>query len=117
MSLLICKHCSRKDIKLWRESGYLVSGNCDVRCKDCLLLYYNRYGIDSEDITYGARLCHHISYMRPDGTIPSLTFGTNQRTDQIGAYVPAVESSPGCFWGYTSVPEEQVRHWKSLPNN
>jgi hypothetical protein len=36
--------------------------------------------------------------------------------DQIGWLVPAVPDEEGVgYWGYTSVPQEGVRWWKSLP--
>lgn len=37
------------------------------------------------------------------------------RTDQIGSLVPAVPCDEGeTFWGYSSVPQEDVDWWKSL---
>lgn len=37
--------------------------------------------------------------------------------DQIGWMVPAVpvKGEPGAFWGYTSVPDEDVNWWLDLP--
>ncbi len=35
--------------------------------------------------------------------------------DQIGWLVPAVPAPGDTFWGYTSVPDEDVRWWKALP--
>ena len=39
-----------------------------------------------------------------------------RRTYQIGSLIPAVPTFEGdAFWGYTAVPEEGVRWWRTLP--
>jgi hypothetical protein len=35
--------------------------------------------------------------------------------DSIGWYVPAIPDEDGSFWGYTSVPQDRVDWWRSLP--
>lgn len=31
-------------------------------------------------------------------------------------YVPLVKDADGSVWGYTSAPDEAVKHWEALPD-
>lgn len=93
-----CADCGAHGVKLWRESEQFAT-LVRLRCCDCT----GRFQDESvADIDESGRV---------------RTMGYTARTDQIGSSLPAVPSPDGrTFWGYTSVPDEAVRWWKSLPN-
>ena len=93
----VCGACGARGVKLWREANtFLVHQT--LRCAAC--------AAPSGDVG-------------EDGKIKS-KYG---RTDQIGGRLPAVPDPlpgpdlglQGTFWGYTSVPEDGVAWWRSLP--
>lgn len=89
-----CEDCGVKNVKLWRE---YQSFNVHLRCYKCAAKYQDK---EIPDIT-------------KEGKVKSEIGGL---TDQIGWCIPAIPSPDG-FWGYTSVPQEDVEWWKNLPND
>lgn len=95
-STYMCGGCGAENVKLWRDYNTFLD-NQTLRCAMCSC---KEEGKDSSQVT-------------PEGMIPS-EFGGNP-TDQIGSRIPAVPTEANdTFWGYTSVPEDGVRWWKSL---
>lgn len=87
-----CTGCGVEGRKLWRQYStlhiHLLCAEC--ACKD-----------QGKENTVGA-----------DGRRET----DMGRTDQIGNLVPAVPwKEQDLFWGYTSVPQEDVDWWRALP--
>lgn len=90
-----CSKCRAHDVKLWRQ--YQTFADCiELMCAACALKDQGKEGpVDR----FGRRTTEY-----GDGT------------DQIGWLVPAIPDEGGdTFCGYTSVPEDGVRWWVSLP--
>ena len=89
-----CSECQRGGIKLWRlPNGAKDRKGRELLCAPCL-----------------APAIRHGTTIDCDGKMPS-PWG---RTDQVCDWIPAVPSSD-TFWGYTSVPREDVEWWRHLP--
>lgn len=89
-----CAKCGATGCKLWRE---YQTFDPRLLCVDCA-------GLDQDK---------DVSQMDEFGTRPC-TYNPERRTDQIGWYVPAVETEGG-YWGYTSVPDDALARWRALP--
>ena len=85
-----CSQCKKSGIKLWRKSHTFA--NCiELVCAKCAV----------PDIE-----------VDEDGRAERDDFG---KTDQIGGWlVPAVPVGD-TYWGYTSVPSQDVEWWRKLP--
>lgn len=82
-----CEVCGAEGVKLWRDYG---SFKPRQRCAPCL-------GFEAD--AKGKRK------------------GLFGETDQFFDWVPAVPTKEGnAYWGYTSVPDEGVAWWRSLPS-
>jgi len=89
-----CGKCKREQCKLWRDYQTFLE-NQSLICAKCI-------GEPAETIDDDGRVISKI---------------TGGRTDQIGWLVPAVPTPDyKTFWGYTSVPEKDVKWWRSLQN-
>jgi DNA-directed RNA polymerase subunit RPC12/RpoP len=89
----VCSKCGVTGIKLWRDYQTFPVELVCFKCSG-----------DDREITQ-------------DGYVKSIYCG--MLTDQIvGSRVPAVrvKGTNDAYWGYTSVPEEDVNEWKALPN-
>ena len=85
-----CSKCNAKGVKLWRQYQTFTD-HLELLCAKCAAP-----GVEVDD----------------DGRCESEHGG---RTDQIGSWlVPAVPTGD-TFWGYTSVPSQDVEWWRGLP--
>jgi hypothetical protein len=85
-----CMRCPATGVKLWRDSSMFLS-HIDLYCRDCAEK-------DQEE------------------TIDKLGSSDLNDSDQLGNLVPAVPTVDGStFWAYTSVPQDGVAWWYSLP--
>lgn len=90
----VCSNCGKKHIKLWRIYQSLCP---DLLCAECAAINQKK----------------DISTMDKNG-VCSEELG---KTDTIGWYIPAVPDEEGLgYWGYTSVPDNGIKWWQSLPN-
>lgn len=90
-----CWTCKKRGIKLWRFAQTSDFGLCCATCAG------------------------QIHEMTPDGKVPS-SIAPGHKTDQLDkSRVPAVPKTDlecEAYWGYSSVPKEDVIWWKNLPN-
>lgn len=85
-----CSKCKVKGVKLWRQYQTVADAQ-ELVCAKC-----------------GAPGVH----VDEDGRADTPGFG---KTDQIGSWlVPAVPVGD-TYWGYTSVPSQDVEWWRKLP--
>jgi len=90
-----CSECGAYPCKLWRQYQRLAE-SVELMCMDCAARDQGKILIE----------------VKEDGT----RLSNGQRIDQIGSLVPAVPTEDGStYWGYTSVPDDGVAWWKSLP--
>jgi len=95
----VCAECGASGCKLWRPYN---SFDIHLLCAVCA-------GKDQKKGT---------STIDERGTILS-ELGHNQRSDQIGWYIPAVpteDEGMEAYWGYTSVPNAGCDWWAALPS-
>ena len=91
-----CSNCGKHGIKLWRQYQTFAC-NIDLLCCD-----------------YDARNQKKKCKFSEDGK--HFDKEVEMSIDQIGWLVPAVSTEENdTFWGYTSVPQDGVNWWKSLP--
>lgn len=94
--------CGAGGCKLWREYGVT---RLYLACAPCA----GKEG--SRDISTidkdGMRETPEYSWAKPGD--PSY------RSDQIGWYVPAIQTEEGDYWGATSSPVEAYETWRKLP--
>lgn len=86
-----CGKCGAQNVRLWRRYQVFLEDQ-DLFCVECA----------EEDQGRMSNL---------------LTDGQRGEGDQIGWLIPAVPTADGTdsFWGYSSVPQEGVEWWYSLP--
>lgn len=84
-----CSKCKKEGLKLWRDYQ-TCADYCELECAACL----------APDVKVG-----------DDGMHEEKDFG---RTDQLGGKVPAIPVD-STYWGYTSVPSQDVEWWVALP--
>lgn len=91
-----CHKCKRSGIKLWRQYNSWI---IELTCYQC---------------------SGETRAIDKDGGVQMDGFPPEVRTYQIcGSLVPAVPvrgDDSGTYWGYTSIPEEDAKIWKRLPN-
>lgn len=86
-----CSKCKVKGVKLWRQYQTFAD-NIELECAVCAAP-----GVEVDD----------------KGTCESKIIGG--RTDQIGSWmVPAIPVGD-TYWGYSSVPSQDVEWWVALP--
>lgn len=86
----VCSKCNQADVKLWRQYQ-TVKEQIELVCASC-----GRPDIKVDD----------------EGRCENKTIG---KTDQIGDWlVPAVPVGD-TYWGYTSVPSQDLEWWRALP--
>lgn len=95
-----CCECHAKGCKLWREYG--VYSRIILRC--CVCAAKNQKRDISTIDAQGMRETPEYEWHRP-----------GDRSDQIGWYVPAVQTGDGDFWGATSTPMDAYTYWQNLP--
>lgn len=93
-----CWGCGVRGVRLFREYQTFLN-HSSLACVDCALKQY-RDGHKGEE--------YEPNKYNEDKTLNS--------THEIGWLVAAVPTEDGrSYWGYTSVPEEGVKWWMSLP--
>ena len=87
-----CSKCGIESVRLWRQYQTFLD-YVELMCVDCAEKDQNRpSGFDKN----GNKILG--------------------QTDQIGWLVPAVPTiEDDTFWGYSSVPQDRVKWWYSLP--
>lgn len=91
-----CTRCGVTDCKLWRQYQAFLN-HIELMCVDCAAKDQDMKLVD----------------LGPNG-LHTDKFG--RRTDQIGWMIPACPTVEfDTFWGYTSVPEDRIAWWQSLP--
>lgn len=90
----VCAGCGASQCKLWR---LYQSTFHHLLCAPCAA---TDQGKDISDLDKnGTRMGQH-----------------GRRTDTIGWYVPAVPAHGGGYWGYSSVPDENIECWQKFPS-
>jgi hypothetical protein len=86
-----CSKCKKKNVKLWRDYQTFAS-HVELECAACLApdVKVDDEGMWQEPGEHG------------------------MRTDQLKGKVPAIPVD-STYWGYTSVPSQDVEWWKQLP--
>ena len=101
----VCAGCKARGLKLWRDYNTMASA-CELKCAACVTPAQAAY----EAKTYTEQNCDYLGTLDADGVFMF------RGGDQLGGLVPAVPTPEGdTFWGYTSVPDEDVRWWYTLP--
>lgn len=94
-----CGGCGATGCKLWREYSTFSPA---LACAPCAAKSGDR----------------DISTIDADGRrlTPEYDWESQERSDQIGWYVPAIPDMEGVgYWGYTSVPQPGIDWWRKLP--
>ncbi len=112
-----CGQCGALGVKLWREYQTILSHQ-SLLCAKCACAEQTKpaksYSIRAVD---GGGVCVTTIYdavLEPK--LHKIFGGSDDGGDQIGWRIPAVPTTDGrTYWGYSSVPEDGVRWWKSLP--
>jgi hypothetical protein len=93
-----CSRCKTKGCKLWRQYNTMASV-LKLMCGHCALKDQKKEGpIDDQ----GFRISE---------------VGGGIKCDQIGWLVPAIPcENEDTYWGYSSVPQDGVSWWRSLPS-
>lgn len=101
----VCSGCESRSVKLWRDYN-TFSSNCELKCAECATPAQVEY----ETTHYTEQNRSFLGALDPDGLFMF------RSGDQLGGLVPAIPTSDGeTFWGYTSVPTEDVLWWYGLP--
>ncbi len=95
----VCTGCGACNCRLWRQYQTVLDG-IELKCIDCALEEYQE--------------------KHPGDELPQVRESLQQvghdLTDQVGGLIPAVPTKENdTFWGYTSVPQDRVEWWYSLP--
>ncbi len=93
----------------------LTAQSCDYRCSKCkaegLKLWRGVHGAtDKDGNVLLCAACLAPGVVVDDQGRYESKYG---KTDQVNGWLPAVPIDD-TFWGYTSVPEEEVAWWKAL---
>lgn len=100
-----CSSCGATGIKLWRDYNTCASA-VDLKCAECATPDQVAY----EAKNYNNTNREALGALDDDGAF------TFRNGDQLGGLVPAVPTAEGnTFWGYSSVPDEEVEWWHALP--
>lgn len=101
----VCSGCKRAGVKLWRDYNTFLD-HCELKCVECATPAQVTY--EAKNYTDKNRDC--LGALDPDGLFMF------RSGDQLAGLVPAVPTPDGdTFWGYTSVPNEDVLWWYALP--
>jgi hypothetical protein len=95
-----CDKCKAKGVKLWRQS-HTFADHIDLLCATCLA--------PDEKVDDNGKW-QEPPYKDKDGK----QILEGYRTDQVKGRVPAVPVGD-TYWGYTSVPSQDVEWWVGLP--
>lgn len=100
-----CSGCQRSGLKLWRDYNTFLD-HCELKCVECVTPAQVEY----EAKNYTEKNRDFLGALDPDGLFMF------RSGDQLGGLVPAVPTPDGdTFWGYSSVPDEDVLWWYALP--
>jgi hypothetical protein len=101
-----CSGCGATGIKLWRD--YNTCANAiELKCAECAT---------PNQVTYEAKTYTTENNREFLGAFDADGVFTFRSGDQLGGLVPAVPTVEGdTFWGYSSVPDDQVEWWLALP--
>jgi hypothetical protein len=101
----VCSSCKCSGVKLWRDYNTFLS-HCELKCVECA----TPTQIEYEAKNYTEQNRAFLGALDPDGLFMF------RSGDQLGGLVPAVPTPDGeTFWGYSSVPHEDVMWWYELP--
>jgi hypothetical protein len=101
----VCTSCKASGLKLWRDYNTIASA-CELKCAACATPAQVAY----EAKTYTEQNRESLGTLDADGMFMF------RGGDQLGGLVPAVPTPEGdTFWGYSSVPTEDVLWWYTLP--
>lgn len=119
-----CSHCGLSGVQLWREYNTFMDQQV-LYCVDCACKAQKKPRFDSWQKTYevvklaDALECIHTNKVLAEKTewpVEKDEYNSFPQGDQIGWLIPAVPTEEGdSFWGYTSVPQDGVNWWQSLP--
>lgn len=91
-----CARCTVRGCKLWRE---YEAFHVRLLCCDCVSLEADNVDVSEIDDMGHVRTGHYEC-----------------RTDQLGAWIPAVPiNDSNDYWNYNRVPDEDVLWWHRLP--
>lgn len=100
-----CSGCGAQGVKLWRDYNTCASA-VELKCAECATPDQIAY----EAKNYNDKNRDMLGSLDADGVF------TFRSGDQLGGLVPAVPTAEGdTFWGYSSVPDEEVEWWLALP--
>jgi hypothetical protein len=100
-----CSGCGTTGVKLWRDYNTCASA-VELKCAECATPAQVTY----EAKNYNDKNRDALGSLDADGVF------TFRSGDQLGGLVPAVPTAEGdTFWGYSSVPDEEVEWWLALP--
>lgn len=104
-----CKICGASGIKLWRP---YQTFDVELRCVECACKIANP-PIDPKTVAEDG----YRAESRETKMIPG-----HDRTCTLDWFVPAIPAPPmvdfpdsPTYWGYTSVPQEDIDWWQSIP--
>ncbi len=101
----VCSSCKCSGLKLWRDYNTFLS-HCELKCATCATPAQIAY----ETKNYTDENRDYLGALDPDGLFMF------RNGDQLGGLVPAIPTPDGeTFWGYTSVPNEDILWWYALP--
>jgi hypothetical protein len=101
----VCTGCKARGLKLWRDYNTFAN-HCELKCATCATPAQVAY----ETKNYTDQNREHLGALDTDGRFMF------RGGDQLGGLVPAVPTPEGdTFWGYSSVPNEDVLWWYALP--
>jgi hypothetical protein len=101
----ICSGCGATGVKLWRDYSTFAN-HIELKCAECATPAQVAY--EAKNYNDGNR--DALGALDIDGVF------TFRSGDQLGGLVPAVPTAEGdTFWGYSSVPDEEVEWWLALP--
>lgn len=95
-----CHTCKATNVKLWRQS-HTFADNIELQCASCLA--------PEEQVDDEGRW-QEPPFTDKDGKV----IYEGHKTDQVKGRVPAVPVGD-TYWGYTSVPSQDVEWWVALP--
>jgi hypothetical protein len=96
----VCSRCGAEHCKLWRQYQTFLN-HIELLCAKC--------AASDQKASLDGMNRDGLRHRWIDGQLCG-------ETDQIGNLVPAVPTpADDTFWGYTSIPEEGVSWWRSLP--
>lgn len=96
-----CHKCKARNVKLWRGvHGCADKDGNELLCASCL--------------APGEIVDDKGKWQEPDYQLGGGRTMPGYRTDQVKSWLPAVPVG-NTYWGYTSVPSQDVEWWVALP--